>query len=260
MIYICNEEKINKINLTKDNYFVISDFDQTITSGSSVGSWGINLDKSEEFSKERDALYNYYRPIEVDNVIDRAEKFKLMEDWYGKSLNMLIKYNVTEEAIEKTVKTGKFKLRDGAIEFLQKMYNDNVPVLMLSAGIGNVIIKVLEYNNVWLDNMKLDSNFLIFKNKEIEGISNKIIHTMNKNAESLLEKFGDLVKDKKNIILFGDVLSDINMVKKEDLDKTITIGFLDVNEKENFEFYKNTFDIVCTENTSFTDVIKFLNL
>ncbi len=51
------------------NIYVVADFDKTITSGNSATSWSIlassNLVPSS-YIKERDELYKYYRPIEVD--------------------------------------------------------------------------------------------------------------------------------------------------------------------------------------------------
>ena len=81
---------------------------------------------------------------------------------------------------------------------------------------------------------------------------------MNKNSKALIQKFGDKIEGRKNIVLFGDILSDINMVSKDDLARTITVGFLDSKIDENIEFYKNNFDIVCTEDTSFIDVMEIL--
>jgi 5'-nucleotidase len=257
MIYITNAEKLKKIKLNSNNFYVVSDFDQTITRGDSVGTWGININ-NEKFKTDEKALYEEYRPIEIDNTIERTEKFRLMHDWYEKSLKLLLKYNLNEKEIAETVEANKFKLREGAIEFFEKMHNENVPVLILSAGIGNVITKVLEHNNILFENVHLDSNFLEFENGIVSGIADNIIHTMNKNSASLIEKFGDDVKGRENIILFGDVISDINMVGAEDHDRTIMVGFLDTKINENLEFYKKNFDIVCTENTSFTEVIDIL--
>ena len=148
----------------------------------------------------------------------------------------------------------------GAKDFFTKLCNENVPVFILSAGVGSVITEVLKYNEMFLENMYMDSNFLDFIDGKIVGISNDITHTMNKNSDNLLKKYGDKVKDKENILLFGDVLSDIEMVRKEDLPRILTIGFLDIKIDENLKYYNNAFDIVCTEDTSFNEIMKFLKL
>lgn len=224
------------------------------------GSWGLNIKNSKDFVEKREALYNKYRPIELDNTIEKTEKFKLMEKWYKETLDVLLEYKLKEADIYNTVASNKFILRTGTKEFLEKMHNSNVPVLMLSAGVGNVIESILNYNNIYFDNIHLDSNFLIFKNGEAVGVNKKIIHTMNKNSADLIEKFGDVIKNRRNIILFGDIVSDIDMVSAEDLNNTITVGFLDVKKDENLDFYNKSFDIVCTDQTSFLEVMKILNI
>ena len=50
------------------------------------------------------------------------------------------------------------------------------------------------------------------------------------------------------------------MVKKEDLIKTITVGFLDEKIEENLEHYNKAFDIVLTKEASFEEVNKILNI
>ena len=50
------------------------------------------------------------------------------------------------------------------------------------------------------------------------------------------------------------------MAKENDRENALKIGFLDTNEKENLEVYKQNFDVVCTNNTSFTELLKELKL
>ena len=40
MKYI-NQNKLNKIKLTKDNFYVLIDFDRTLTKGNSISCWRI---------------------------------------------------------------------------------------------------------------------------------------------------------------------------------------------------------------------------
>ena len=61
-------------------YFV-ADFDKTITKSDSQSSWSViahskKLPKS--YSIERKNLFEYYRPIELDETFDKNEKSILM--------------------------------------------------------------------------------------------------------------------------------------------------------------------------------------
>lgn len=52
----------------------------------------------------------------------------------------------------------------------------------------------------------------------------------------------------------GDTIEDIKMVRREKLEKTISIGFLDKKIEQNLTLYRATFDIVLTQNASFDEV------
>ena len=66
MIYINNNEKLNRIRKEKD-IFVITDFDRTLTTKQSEPSMGV-IPKflGGKCLEERLKLYNHYRPIELD--------------------------------------------------------------------------------------------------------------------------------------------------------------------------------------------------
>ena len=122
---------------------VVTDFDRTITSGDSNSSWGVisksNL-VSKQYLKDRTDLYNYYRPIEIDENLDYVEKNKLMIEWWNKHIELYKKYKFTKEIIDEVASdTEAMILRTGSKEFLKKLYEKNIPVIIISAGIGNFI-------------------------------------------------------------------------------------------------------------------------
>ena len=64
-------------------------------------------------------------------------------------------------------------------EFLRKMNEMNIPVIIISAGIGNVIEEFLKLENDYYDNIKIISNFIVFENgefKEIAGDRNNLLY------------------------------------------------------------------------------------
>jgi 5'-nucleotidase len=54
----------------------------------------------------------------------------------------------------------------------------------------------------------------------------------------------NVIKNRKNILLLGDSLDDIGMIKGFDYNNLIKIGFLNENIEENLEHYKYNFDII----------------
>ena len=127
MIYINNEEKLKRINLKKDNFYVVADFDKTITEGSSNSTWGVMANAGElgeEYTRKRTELYKHYRPIEIDVSISDEEKSKYMDEWWKAHINLFYEYGLREENIKKSKIEKRFqnieldKCVDEIIEYL----------------------------------------------------------------------------------------------------------------------------------------------
>ena len=261
-----NKEKIENANKwNDDSIYVLADFDRTITLGNSESSWGV-LSKSKfaspEYSEERTKLYSYYHPYEINEKLDYEEKNKIMIEWWDKHIELFNKYKLEEKIIEDAATNPELmSFRDGAIDFLRSMRDRNIPVIIISAGIGNFIDRFLTYNNCNFENIHILSNFIKFENGIASGLNNEVIHSLNKNEVSNSDRVRDIIKDRNNIILLGDSISDVKMASDKDREDALKIGFLNENEEENMIFYKNAYDVVCTDNTTYKalfDEIKIL--
>lgn len=257
-------EKIN--NWTDDTIHVLTDFDRTITVGNSESSWSI-LSKSDKVPKEyvieRQEFYNYYRPFEIDETLDFETKNKLMIEWWNKHIGLFIKYKLSEEVInDAAMNLRVMSFRKGAKEFLKRMYEKNIPVIVISAGIGNFIKAFLIKNNCDYSNIYIVSNFIKFENGTAVGVEDNVIHSLNKNEVALPNDIKEIIVNRPNIILLGDSISDIKMAKEEERENALKIGFLDEKIEENLSYFKNAFDIVCIDNSDYDELskeIKILN-
>ena len=263
MIYINNQDKIDKIKLNSNDFYVVADFDRTLTEGASDSTWGIFANANQvgkEYKEKRTALYNKYRPIEIDPNISEEEKSKAMTEWWQLHINLFYEYGVKEEAVKNAVRLGNMKYRNGAKEFLRKMNELNVPVIIVSAGIGNVIEEFLKLEEDLYSNIKIISNFIVFENGEFKGIAGEIIHALNKNVVKLDEDSKHNLENIKNILLLGDGFADLKMISDKAKESAITVGFLDEKIEENLELYNKGFDIVLTNLSSFDDVNNILKI
>lgn len=263
MIYINNEQKLKDIKLEKDNFYVVADFDKTLTEGSSNSTWAVMANANqvgEEYKERRTALYNKYRPIEVDSSISDEEKSKAMTEWWKAHINLFYEYGLQEIAIKNAIEDGNLKYRLGAKQFLAKMNELGIPVIIISAGIGNVIEEFLNKENDYYPNIKIVSNFINFENGIIKNIRGEIIHALNKNIVSLDEESKKNLENRKNILLLGDGLADLKMISEEETKSAITVGFLDEKIEENLKFFNEKFDIVLSNQGTFDDVNNILNI
>lgn len=247
-----------------DTIYVLADFDRTITVGNSEGSWSI-LSKSEKVPKgyidEAQELYEHYRPIEVDESLDEETKNELMVEWWNKHINLFPKYQISEEIVSNAARDlNVMSFRKGGREFLENMRDRNIPVIIISAGIGNFIEQFFEVNDCWFENVNIVSNFIEFKNGIAVGISDMVIHSLNKNEVALPKEIKELVKNRKNIILLGDCIGDVKMASDDARDNALKIGFLEESVEENMRYYKSEFDVVCTNNTGYDELSQTLKI
>ena len=215
----------------------------------------------KEYDEEAKTFYNYYRPFEIDETLDFETRNKLMIEWWDKHINLFIKYQLSEEIIDKSTKESEImSFRKGAKEFLKNMKDRNIPVIIISAGIGNFIKKFLIKNNCNFENIYIVSNFIKFENKVATGISNNVIHSLNKNEVSLPNEIKKLIENRKNIILLGDSISDIRMARESVRKEALKIGFLEEKIEDNKPYYLENFDVVCTNNTGYNELANKLKI
>ena len=243
-----------------DNYIVVSDFDRTITSGISTNSWCVldeNESVCEEYKKEMEELQNHYHKIEIDPDVPDDIKFKEMTDWWNKHLDLFVKYGFTEDLFHKTSSDKNvMELRKGFKEFLKFIKEKNIPLVIISAGLTNVIKAFLIEHDINLENIYIISNEIYFDNGIAKGIAHEIIHSMNKNEVSLPNELKEELKTRRNVLLFGDNLKDYLMVDKEKHDSVISVAFVNEgNKKYTEDFYQN-YDIILNENEDFNTVLE----
>lgn len=112
---------------------------------------------------------------------------------------------------------------------LENLHKANVPVLIFSAGVGNIVKEVLVHKNTFYPNKRIVSNFMVFdETGKISGFAEPMIHTFNKQEIGALEvEYFVSVKERTNVILLGDCIGDANMDRGvQNPDAVLKIGFL----------------------------------
>lgn len=253
MSYITNKEKLNKFK-NLNNYFVITDFDRTLTTAESEPTMGVIPQYlGGECLEKRTKIYEHYRPLELDYTIEENKKQQIMKEWAKESFTLLTQY-ITREGIENALVNANLHLRPGAKEFLEEMNNNNIPVIIMSSGIGNIVKAFLEKENCMFNNIRIVSNFFEFNNGITTINMENIMATSNKEYSRIPENIRNELEEREKALVMGDLIEDIKMIDKKKLQNTLTFGFLDENIEQNLERYKNNFDIVLTKNDDFNTI------
>ena len=262
----------NKLsNIKKDGIeklHVIADFDKTLTKAivkgqkthTSIAQIREGGYLSEDYVKKSFSLYDKFHSFEINHKLSDEEKDRKMMEWWSSHLKLLVKEGMNREVVDDIIKKKRILLRKGAEDFFKKLHEKNIPLLIFSAGIGDIIKGCLESEGLLYDNMHIISNFFDYDQKGmVRGYKSKIIHAFNKDEFAIKEtKYFDMIKERKNVILIGDSLGDIDMAKGIEHEAMLKIGFLNKNIEENKDVYERNFDIVILNDSPMDFVVSLI--
>lgn len=259
---------------------VIADFDATLTKFWVNGtrgqsSHGLLQQDNPEYDAKRQQLYEHYHPLEFSPTLGLEEKRKLMVEWWGKTHALLIEGGLTYESIKQSVANANIAFREGVSELFEFLEERDIPVLIFSAGLADIIEEVLRQKlRRSFKNVKIVSNRMVFNNGQLVSFKGKLIHSLNKNEHALdmaapvHERFGDidgptddndLLKKRTNVLLLGDHTGDLGMSDGLNYDTRISVGFLNHNVENSLSCYREAFDVVLMNDAPMWEVIKVVS-
>lgn len=260
---------------------VVSDYDRTMTKQHVEGEWNLSSfgtftlhdplkvtvaereDDNYQFSgifeqskllpnevkEECKRMLKKYRPMEVDESLPMSKRIKAMEEWMEGSRDVIKGVEYPLDELDNVVEIYGSEMRDNIHDLFEKFEKLKVPVLVFSAGLGDVIKVMLKKNNMDFENIEIISNFLKYKGDVIQGFVNeKMIHVFNKNEHAIEDKdYFQYLKNKHNALLMGDTTGDAAMTDGIDtLDVVLKIGFLyeEVSHVRLQDSYEGTFSLI----------------
>ncbi|PAV79995.1 hypothetical protein WR25_07708 isoform B [Diploscapter pachys] len=261
------------INGGKNTLQIISDFDYTLSK--ITGSNGERLSTTHgvfddnakridpELGKKFEDLRAKFYPIEFSPNLSISEKIPFMEEWWRTSHEYILQSKFTKQQVRQFVDTSRkqnrIQLRDGVPAFLLALECHRIPLVLFSAGIGNVI-------EIYLDmelhkvpkNIHLISNMMRFDQQDVvASFSEPLIHTFCKNSSVIRDEhdFFHHIANRTHVLLLGDSLGDSHMdVGVERSETTIKIGFYNGNTQDTnlLEHYLEGYDIVLLQDDTMT--------
>lgn len=251
-----NQEKLENLKLNTKNFYVLADFDNTITAKECRTSMGLITHSGrfkKGFTEEHEKICNQYK-IKAIAAKKNETKNEMWNKTLGGFFELFKKYGLTKNMLEDIVQKSNIRIREGFLEFIQFLHQEKIPLIIISAGVGNFIEVFLKNNHILYDNITILSNFISFdKQGNIKEIPKNIINPANKNEISFSKEIQEKIKGREYILLFGDTPADIKMMEGKDKDKVLSIAF--ANKQEEIEELKNKFDIV-SEDSEILELLK----
>jgi HAD superfamily hydrolase (TIGR01544 family) len=138
---------------------VISDFDYTMSKfHKSNGERSASCHKVLEdcdfinplYKLSAQALQKKYYPLEVDPTLEEEERIRYMIEWVEKAHELLLQYGLTRNtvqlAVDEAITNQRIALRSNLLDFIKVIHFHKIPLLIFSAGIGDILQEVLRWH------------------------------------------------------------------------------------------------------------------
>ncbi|KAM9749438.1 7-methylguanosine phosphate-specific 5'-nucleotidase isoform 4-T4 [Dama dama] len=152
-----------------------------------------------------------------------------MVEWWTKAHDLLCQQKIQKFQIAQVVRESNAMLRDGYKTFFNTLSQNNIPLFIFSAGIGDVLEEIIRQRKVFHPNIHIVSNYMEFdEDGFLKGFKGQLIHTYNKNS-SVCENsdYFQQLQGKTNILLLGDSMGDLTMADGvPGVENILKVGFL----------------------------------
>ncbi|KAI8500683.1 7-methylguanosine phosphate-specific 5'-nucleotidase [Branchiostoma belcheri] len=242
----------------KQKLRVISDFDQTLSRYAFNGvrcpmSHDVIADSSllsEPTRLKVRKVVDYYYPKEISLTIPMSEKVQLMVDFWTQIHDIFLASNLNKQDITSTVHTTSPPLREGCNTFMSTLHQHDIPLLVFSAGLGDIIQEMFAKYDVVYPNCRVVSNFMKFDaGGKLVGFHDPLIHIFNKNKSVLPdESYFTEQPERTNVILLGDSPGDLQMADGvPNVENVLKIGYLNAH-LERLDTFTELYDIVLVQD------------
>lgn len=229
-------------NFTLSNIHLVFDFDRTLTvrkpgTNDEVTTWHILRDHlPEEAQKQYQELFSKYRLLELDEEMTQSDAV----DWWSSILQLFATHRINLSVVEHDF-LQRANIRPGSTELFEFCKQKNIPTVILSAGIQDVI-------EIWCRKYGIQPTLVISTllsvNEDMEIVGweeDTLVHVLNK-SETGHDELRTIRVDRPNVIVIGDSIDDASMAEGEN--NALRIRLLDRRHDESTkleEEYRRTF-------------------
>lgn len=208
-------EKITHFMGRAAELHVVADFDRTLTerrSGShdDITSWNILRDhlplEGQQYCQE---LFQIARPKELAGTMTEQDAV----DWWSSVLDTYVEYGVDMNDVERDF-LHRATIREGSREFFALCEELGVPIVILSAGVKDVI-------DLWSDHygvqpsLTISTELVLDETRKLVGWKPEtLVHVLNK-SETDHPELNKIRTERPLALVFGDGIGDADMALGE---------------------------------------------
>ncbi len=242
-----------------EGLLIVSDWDRTLTrstteDGSDQSTCSVIANSGllgPAFSRHYRELFNRYRKIERAPGLSENAKSRHLRRWWSLQFDLLLDFKLNKRTIYRIVRENRPHLRDGARLFFDTLRETRIPLIILSAGIREVIEARLAEEGVSTDNIAVVANTLVF---DTDGIAvayrTPLIHSLNKH-ERRVASTQEMAK-RRNLLLLGDTLEDTRMAENISHNRLLSFAF--PPDSVHLRKFQTEYDVVLAPETSLEPV------
>jgi len=223
---------------------VITDFDATITAGHSEQCHdlvAVSEVLPKAFRDEFSPLLDWTTNANIDGV-----------EWWDRAHEIMLKHGVPRRPqLQRLVQGASMPPRPGAFELLQKLADMQVPVLIVSAGLSDVIEEFLRQHDINTENITVCSNRLNYGADSVpQSVSppQPITSFTKASAYRMAGAFFRHHMQRRYVLCLGDSVTDIDAAQEVPYDEILSVGFMNSRPPTAMTKYADTFDAVVLGN------------
>jgi len=194
-----------------DKLHFVFDFDRTLTvahlgTAEDITSWHILREHLPEAGKQvYQQLFEKYRALEIAGSMTETDAAV----WWTSTLDLFVEYRLDLKAVEQDF-LDRASIRSGATELFQLCQTHNIPTVIMSAGIRDVI-------DIWDKLYMINPSLVISTALELDAEGrivgwhrDTLVHALNK-AETSHPELSAIRGERPMAILVGDGMNDVDM-------------------------------------------------
>jgi 2-hydroxy-3-keto-5-methylthiopentenyl-1-phosphate phosphatase len=231
-------------------------------------------------------LHSIYLKYEEDFTIDEKIKKEKINEWNTRALGYMLHPNFSRDSIRRMVEIKNEKneidLKKNVAKFYEKLIKLDIPIIIVSGGIKEIIIEFLKLLNIkgledYINKKRMlfiANEFIFDENNKCVDFNKDVIHGYNK-SDHVKKLVDENFPNIENVFVLGDLDTDYKSIEKLNLDKNeniIGIGFLyyypndlknkdfDYENNQQINVFKKIYDVNLLMDEGYDYPIELLNI